>query len=148
MFVTIVWVSVNIERQIKVTQSIKTYQVSTSYYVWNSWWCWKQLECSCSSLVQSRRLGLWLGFDPSWTICFQSSIFSSLCLNFYPHTLYVTSWSVFVNATKLWPDHLDTDLIVNTVELVQMGHSGYAGWSSGTEIKYDFTTRSIGQRWS
>ena len=36
----------------------------------------------------------------------------------------VTSWSVSVNPTKLWPDQ-ETDLIANIVELVQRGHTGW-----------------------
>ena len=36
---------------------------------------------------------------------------------------------VLVNPTKLWPDQQETYFVVNTVELVQMCHSGYTNYN-------------------
>ena len=38
--------------------------------------------------------------------------------------LYVTSWSVFINPTKLWPEHHETDLINDIVDAVQRCYTG------------------------
>ena len=70
------------------------------------------------------RLGLWLYFCH-----FIFKLFTLI-------HIYVMSWSVFVNPTKLWPDHQETDLIVNTVELVKMGHSGYSSYNRSVWWKH------------
>ena len=49
-----------------------------------------------------------------------------LCL-FNHYLTHVTSQSVFMSPTKLWPYHQETDLITNIIDAVQMC---YTGWTN------------------